>query len=181
MTAQNHAFNRMLAHLISGGMPAAQAAELVDQCRDEARADAWSSPDAARVAQESQSWHLLRAAVLATVDDPHVWDDGASEAEVLAAWVQRLAGRSGAPVFAPGGVIAPVLEDTETTQPIATLGYAASRRGTAPNRVCGGNSGRAHEPHLWDRSGSSYFCHGRGAGSIPSQHGPDGSEQDAAS
>lgn len=116
MTEHNHALNRTLAHLVKGGtLPGSDAVDLVHQVRDEGRAMAWDSAEARAVAADAQAYQFLRAALLKLVDDPHIWDDGASEAEVLAAWARRLADRPGMDV------------DLEATQPIAMPAPQARR------------------------------------------------------
>lgn len=166
MTDHNHALNRTLAHLIRGGMDPEDAAALVAQLRDEARAAAWDDPAARVLAADAQSWHRLRAAVLLTVDDPHVWDSGEDEANVLSAWVVRLAA---AATDRARALPKPTL-DPETTQPMATLDKVLLEAiDSAPSRNCGGNSGRPHAEHLWDRAGETFFCPGSASAAIPHQ------------
>lgn len=168
MTDQNHAVNRTLAHLIRGGMDPEEAAALMSQLRDEARASVWDDPQARTLAADAQSWHRLRTAVLLTVDDPHVWDSGDDEATVLGDWVRRLA-----QINQNVTVL-----DSETTQPIVMQFGALDRteyelfriaQAERPHRPCGGNGGRAHDPHLFDRAGEAYFCPGGATAAIPRQ------------
>lgn len=160
MTDHNHALNRTLAHLIKGGtLTTPDAVDLVHQVREEGRALAWDSAEARVVAADAQSWQFLRAKLLELVDDPFIWDDGASEAEVLSRWVQQLAARTQDRGDALKG-------DGEATQPMVTLDPTVAR----PRRSCGGNGGRAHEAHLWDRAGEAYFCPGEATvAAIPHQ------------
>lgn len=171
MTEQNHARNKAMTHLVNGTpLPFGAAMELVDQIRDEGRAQAWDTGEARQVAADAQSWHLLRAAVLATVSDPHVWDDGASEAEVLAGWVRRLADNHPVlPVLTPPAVIpiqAVPVNEVSTVTPTEFITEATS----APRRPCGGAAGQPHKPHMYDRAGDQLFCPGVVA-RIPRQAG----------
>ena len=168
MTDHNHALNRTLAHLNKAGhLPVTDAVELVHAVREEGRAMAWDSAEARQVTADAQSWNYLRTALLKLIDDPFIWDDGASEAEVFASWARRLAERASGPQL-----------DSETTQPMATLpAVLTDVMASAPHRPCGGNSGRAHEPHLHDRAGQSYFCPGTASAAIPGQR--EESEPDA--
>lgn len=179
MTEQNFALNRTLAHLIQGNtLTVPEAVDLMHRVRDECRAMAWDSPEARTVADDAQSWNILRATMLPLIDDPHVWDDGASEAEVLARWVRQLAA---VPVVVELELAADITQPMATLEPVTVVTPTEfiSDAVQAPKRPCGGAAGQSHRPHVYERRGEQLFC--PGSASIPQQHGPDASEQDRAS
>lgn len=181
MTEQNFALNRTLAHLIQGGtLTRPEAVELVARVDDECRAKAWSSTEAQRVAADAQAWQELRATMLPLIDDPHVWDDGAGEAEVLARWVRQLAAAA-APVVVELELAADITQPMATLEPVTVVTPTEfiSDAVQAPKRPCGGAAGQSHRPHVYERRGEQLFC--PGSASIPHQHGPDTTEQDRAS